>query len=100
MEPFGHFADVRQTTGPVAYTRYNMYASAAVNGNPAPGVSSGQVIEAINSLAQPLGIDFEWTEITFLQVQAGNVALVIFALATVLVYLILAAKYESWRLPV
>jgi multidrug efflux pump len=95
----GTLARVEHTTGPVFVMRYNMYTSAAVNGNNAPGVSSGEIIDAMTNLANELGISFEWTEIMFLQLQAGNIALYIFALGTVLVYLVLAAKYESWRLP-
>jgi multidrug efflux pump len=76
-----------------------MYTSAAVNGIPAPGISSGTVVQEMTRLARELDVPFEWTEMTFLQVQAGNVAFLIFALGTVLVYLVLAAKYESWRLP-
>jgi multidrug efflux pump len=76
-----------------------MYTSAAVNGVPAPGVSSGTVVQEMTRLARELDVPFEWTEMTFLQVQAGNVAFLIFGMGTVLVYLVLAAKYESWRLP-
>jgi multidrug efflux pump len=76
-----------------------MYASASVNGIPAPGVSSGTVVAEMTRLGRELDVPFEWTEMAFLQVEAGNVALLIFALGTVLVYLVLAAKYESWRLP-
>src|SRR5205085_2039224 len=65
----------------------------------APGVSTGDVIANMTELANRLGVSFEWTELLFLQIQAGNVALLIFALGTTLVYLVLAAKYESWRLP-
>ena len=99
MVPLGTLVRVEDSTGPLLVMRYNMYASAAVNGNPAPGVSSGNVIQEMTRLADELGVPFEWTEITYLQIQAGNVAMLIFALGTVLVYLVLAAKYESWRLP-
>jgi multidrug efflux pump len=99
MVPLGTVADIRDIGGPVMVTRYNMYASAAVNGNTAPGVSSGDGIRMIDDLANNLGATYEWTEITFMQIRAGNVALFVFALGTLLVYLVLAAKYESWRLP-
>jgi multidrug efflux pump len=99
MVPLGTLASVKDSTGPLMVTRYNMYTSAAVNGNAAPGVSSGDAIRAMQRLAQQLDVPFEWTQLTFLQVQAGNVALLIFALGTLLVYLVLAAKYESWKLP-
>jgi multidrug efflux pump len=99
MVPLGTLAQAKDITGPLFVMRYNMYTSAAINGNPAPGVSSGEVIQTISRLAEEVGVAFEWTEIMFLQLQAGNVAIYVFALGTVLVYLVLAAKYESWRLP-
>jgi multidrug efflux pump len=99
MVPLGTLLRARDSTGPVSVMRYNMYASAAVNGVPAPGVSSGTVVQEMTRLAAELDVPFEWTEMTFLQVQAGNIAMLIFGLGTVLVYLVLAAKYESWRLP-
>jgi multidrug efflux pump len=99
MVPLGTLVTVKNSTGPVIVMRYNMYTSASVNGNTAPGVSSGEVIDTVSRIAGDLHVPFEWTEITFLQVQAGNIAALVFALGTVLVYLILAAKYESWRLP-
>jgi multidrug efflux pump len=99
MVPLGTLLIARDSTGPVSVMRYNMYTSAAVNGIPAPGVSSGTVVQDMTRLGRELDVPFEWTEMTFLQVQAGNVAALIFGLGTVLVYLVLAAKYESWRLP-
>src|SRR5262249_14379976 len=62
-------------------------------------VSSGTVVQELNRLSRELDVPFEWTEITFLQVQAGNLAFLVFGLGTLLVYLVLAANYESWRLP-
>jgi len=79
--------------------RYNMYTSAAVTGAPAEGVSSGDAINIVTQLADKVGVPFEWTEITYMQLLAGNVAILVFFLGTVLVYLVLAAKYESWKLP-
>jgi multidrug efflux pump len=99
MVPLGTLARVRNSTGPLLIMRYNMYVSAPVNGVPAPGVSSGDVIRVVQRLADQAGISFEWTEMMFLQVQAGNVGMLIFALGTAFVYFVLAAKYESWRLP-
>ena len=99
MVPLGTLAEIREIGGPVMVTRYNMYASAAINGTTAPGVSSGDGIKIIDDLANNLGVTYEWTEITFMQIKAGNVAIFVFALGTLLVYLVLAAKYESWRLP-
>jgi multidrug efflux pump len=99
MVPLGTLLRVDNSTGPLSVMRYNMYTSAAVNGVPAPGVSSGTVVQEMTRLARELDVPFEWTEMTFLQVQAGNLAFLIFGMGTVLVYLVLAAKYESWRLP-
>jgi multidrug efflux pump len=99
MVPLGTLLAATGDTGPLSVMRYNMYTSAAVNGIPAPGVSSGTVVREMTRLAQELDVPFEWTEMTYLQVQAGNLAFLIFALGTVMVYLVLAANYESWRLP-
>src|SRR5262249_11511788 len=99
MVPLGTLLRVENSTGPLSVMRYNMYTSAAVTGGPAPGVSSGTVVQEMTRLARELNVPFEWTEMTFLQVQAGNVAFLIFGLGTALVYLVLAAKYESWKLP-
>jgi multidrug efflux pump len=99
MVPLGTLLRITDRTGPVSVMRYNMYTSAVVNGIPAPGVSSGTVVQEMTRLARELDVPFEWTEMTLLQVEAGNFALMIFGLSTLLVYLILAANYESWRLP-
>jgi multidrug efflux pump len=99
MVPLGTLARVRPSTGPLVVMRYNMYASAPVNGVPAPGVSSGTVIQEMRRVAREADVPFEWTALSYLEVQAGSVALLIFVLGTMLVYLVLAAKYESWRLP-
>jgi multidrug efflux pump len=99
MVPLGTLADPIDAGGPVMVTRYNMYAAAPINGNTAPGVSSGQAIGIIDELAKQNGVAFEWTEITLMQILAGNTAIYVFALGTLLVFLILAAKYESWHLP-
>jgi multidrug efflux pump len=99
MVPLGTLARVQPSTGPLLVMRYNMYVSAPVNGVPAPGVSSGTVIQEMRRMAREADVPFEWTALSYLEVQAGNVALLIFALGTALVYFVLAAKYESWRLP-
>jgi multidrug efflux pump len=99
MVPVGTVAKVKNVGGPVISMRYNMYQSASVNGNTAPGISSGQAIETIDKLADNLGVPFEWTEITYMQILAGNVAMLVFVIGSMLVYLVLAAKYESWQLP-
>ena len=102
MVPFGTLASVRDMSGPVMVVRYNMYPAAAVNIVPSPGVSSGQAIELAEKVAnQELGraMHLEWTELALLQLQTGNTAMLVFLLAVVLVFLVLAAQYESWSLP-
>ena len=83
--------------------RYNMYSAAAITGNTAPGTSSGQAIDLMQEHRRPAtcrdSMASEWTELTFLQLQAGNPAIFVFALAVVFVFLVLAAQYESWSLP-
>ncbi len=83
-------------------TRYNLYTSAAVNGNVRPGESSGEAIKAINKLADetlPRTMSIEWTELTFLEIRAGNTAIWVFVLSVISVFLALSALYESWALP-
>jgi hydrophobe/amphiphile efflux-1 (HAE1) family protein len=102
MVPFAGMARVRDVSGPVMVMRYNMYPAAAINGAAAPGVSSGQAIAAAEQLTKDellQSMHFEWTELALLQLQTGNTAMLAFALAVVLVFLVLAAQYESWSLP-
>jgi multidrug efflux pump subunit AcrB len=95
-------ANIRDVSGPVLIMRYNMYPSAAINGSPGEGISSGQAIERMEGVVSE-SIDqtmrFEWTELALLQLQTGNTAMYVFVLAVVLVFLVLAAQYESWSLP-
>ncbi len=99
MVPLGTLFRDDVVGGPVMVMRYNMYASAPVIGNPAPTTSSGQVIEIMDDLAAKQGVAYEWTEIMYLQQLAGNAGLLIFGLGSALIFLVLAAKYESWKLP-
>ncbi|MGZ8954533.1 MAG: efflux RND transporter permease subunit, partial [Methylovulum sp.] len=102
MAPLGSLMDVQEITGPDKITRYNMYPAAEINGSTLPGVSSGQAISIMNQLLStdlPPGFDFEWTELSLQQVLAGNVALLVFPLSVIFVFLALAAQYESWSLP-
>ncbi|WP_367155599.1 efflux RND transporter permease subunit [Methylomonas sp. HYX-M1] len=102
MVPLGAIAKVENILGPDKITRYNMYPAAEINGNTLPGISSGQAIATMNQLLDaelPPGFDFEWTELSLQQVLAGNVALLVFPLSVVFVFLALAAQYESWSLP-
>lgn len=97
MVSLGAMARAESSTTPLLVMRYNMYASAAINGSPAPGVSTGTMIDGITRMASELGIPFELTQITYVEVQAGYIALLIFALGTLLVYFVPSAKYESCR---
>ena len=102
MVPLGTVLDVRDSSGPAAVMRYNMYSATAINGNVAPGTSSGQAIKVMQSIAGkvlPRSMAYDWTELTYMQLQAGNTAVYVFALAVVFVFLVLAAQYESWKLP-
>jgi len=98
----GTLLSVRDTSGPVMVLRYNMYSAAAITGNTAPGISSGQAVSMMEEIANselPSQMAYDWTELTYMQLQAGNTALYVFALAVVFVFLVLAAQYESWSLP-
>jgi multidrug efflux pump len=94
--------DVSSTSGPVMVMRYNMYSSTAITGNAAPGTSSGEAIALIEEIARqelPRSMAPDWTELAYMQLNAGNSATIAFALAVVFVFLVLAAQYESWKLP-
>jgi multidrug efflux pump len=102
MVPLAAFASVRPVSGPVLLMRYNMYPAAAIQANAGPDTSSGQAIEELEKVANeelPTTMRTEWTELAFLQLQTGNTAMWVFILAVVLVFLVLAAQYESWALP-
>jgi multidrug efflux pump len=102
MVPLAALVSVRDTTGPAIVNRYNMFPSAEVSGGTAPGVSSGQAIAIMEQIAKqelPSAMSFEWTELTLLQILAGNTAPFVFALGTLFVFMVLAAQYESWSLP-
>ncbi|GGD12095.1 efflux RND transporter permease subunit [Aureimonas glaciei] len=102
MVPLSALLNVTSSAGPERAMRYNGFLSADVNGNAAPGYSSGQAQEAVTRIAAetlPPGIDFEWTELTYQQIIAGNSAFLIFPLSILLVFLVLAAQYESLTLP-
>ncbi|AJD42303.1 AcrB/AcrD/AcrF family efflux system transporter protein [Rhizobium gallicum bv. gallicum R602sp] len=102
MIPLSALLKVSPTTGPERTNRYNGFLSADINGGPAPGFSSGQAQAAIEKIANetlPKGISFEWTDLTYQQILAGNSGVIIFPLALLLVFLVLAAQYESLTLP-
>jgi len=102
MVPLSTLVTVRDTTGPAIVNRYNMFPSAEIAGGTAPGVSSGQAISTMETLAAqelPPTMSFEWTELTLQQILAGNTAVFVFVLGAILVFMVLAAQYESWSLP-
>ncbi len=102
MIPLGSVVRVREISGPVMITRYNMYPAAAINGSTAPGISSGQTIAMMKDLSAavlPASMSTEWTELTYMQILAGNTAIFIFPLCVLFVFLTHAAEYESWLLP-
>ncbi|MDQ6645961.1 MAG: efflux RND transporter permease subunit [Pseudomonadota bacterium] len=102
MVPLGSFVTVKQGAGPDRVQHYNGYPTAEINGGPAPGFSSGQAQAAMEKLAKdtlPNGISFEWTELTYQQILAGNTAILVFPLCVLLVFLVLSSLYESWSLP-
>ena len=102
MVPLGSVVSVSETFGPDTSMRYNAFRSADLNGNAAPGFSSGEAQAAITKILDetlPQGIAFEWTELTYQQILAGNTAVFIFPLCLFLVFLVLAAQYESLTMP-
>jgi multidrug efflux pump len=102
MVPVAGFLSVKDGTGPVMVQRYNLYPAAAITATPAPGVSSDQALDALKATADesiPPTMKSEWTELALLQRQTQNTALYAFVLSVVLVFLVLAAQYESWALP-
>ena len=103
MVPFHSFTKVEQTLGMDQINRYNMYQSASITANTAPGSSSGQTIDAVGSLIKnQLGNEFgyEWTSVAYQETQAGNSTAIILVMALLVAYLVLAAQYESWTSPV
>ncbi|QFI64934.1 efflux RND transporter permease subunit [Sinorhizobium alkalisoli] len=103
MIPLSALLKVEQTVGAERAIRYNGFLAADINGGPAPGFSSGQAQAAVERIAAetlPPGISFEWTDLTYQQILAGNSGILIFPLALLLVYLVLAAQYESLLLPI
>ena len=103
MVPLSALMNVRPAAGPERALRYNGFLAADINGRNAPGFSSGQAQDAIERIAAetlPPGIGYEWTEITYQEILAGNSAIWVYPLAIFLVFLVLAALYESLALPI
>src|SRR5947207_3003976 len=102
MVPLGTLVEVHETTGPDKVIRYNMYPAADINGVAVPGLRSGQSIALAQQVAAkelPPGMGYEWTDLTYQEILAGNTIVFIFPLCVLLVFLTLAAQYESWSLP-
>ncbi|MET3125163.1 HAE1 family hydrophobic/amphiphilic exporter-1 [Arcicella rosea] len=103
MVPYSAFIRVERVYGPEQLTRYNMYTSAMINGEPAPGFSSGKAIEAIKEVALeklPKGYTYDWSGMTRDEILSGDQAIYIFIICLIFVYLLLAAQYESFLLPI
>jgi hydrophobe/amphiphile efflux-1 (HAE1) family protein len=102
LVPLSALVSVKETYGPDRVMRYNGYTAADINGAPAPGFSSGQaeaLMEKIAAETLPKGMVLDWTELTFQKIVAGNTGVLVFPLSILLVFLVLAAQYESFRLP-
>ena len=103
MVPLGTLVEVKDSFGPQILTRYNMYPAASIKGNAAPGYSSGQAMDLMARMAEsklPDTMGYEWTGMSYQELVASGEAGIIFILAVVFVYLVLAAQYESWKIPV
>ncbi len=102
MVPLGTLVDVNESMGPDRIIRYNLFPSAIVQGVPAPGVSSGESLDVVEDMAKaklPTGMSTEWTALSYQERKIGSQAIVVFGMALAIVYLILAAQYESWTIP-
>ncbi len=103
MVPIGGLGKYEYTVGPAAVTHYNLFSSASINATPAPGYASGDVIKAIERVAKPIlpnEFSYEWTGLTYQEVQSANQTTIAVALAMVFVFLFLSALYESWTIPI
>ena len=102
MVPLATLVTTSPGAGPDRVIHYNGFPSADISGGPAPGFSSGQAVAAMERIARaelPEGVTFEWTDLTYQEKTAGNAALYVFPIAVLLAFLILAAQYNSWTLP-
>ncbi|MBM4112718.1 MAG: efflux RND transporter permease subunit [Phycisphaerae bacterium] len=102
MVPMGAVATIDESMGPDRVIRYNLFPAAVVQGQPAPGVSSGEALAVVEDMAAkvlPPGMAYEWTALSYQEKQVGNQAIIVFAMALLIVYLILSALYESWITP-
>jgi HAE1 family hydrophobic/amphiphilic exporter-1 len=102
MVPLDSVVRTRETTAPQVISHFNLFRSAEINGAAAPGLSSGQALQAMEQISRealPPGFDFAWAGQSLEEIKAGTQAVYLFALSLLLVYLVLAAQYESWVLP-
>jgi hydrophobe/amphiphile efflux-1 (HAE1) family protein len=102
MVPLGSVTSFQDRTGPYRVTRYNLYPATEIQGQTAPGTSTGEALTAMEHLAAerlPDGFGYEWTELAYQERKVGNTAILVFAAAVLFVFLVLAAQYESWALP-
>jgi multidrug efflux pump len=102
MVPLGTLVTVKDINAPVLAGHFNMFPTAEILGSTAPGVSSGDAIRLMTDLAEkvlPRGLRIEWSELSLLQILAGNTAVYVFPLCVLMMFLVLAAQYESWSLP-
>src|SRR5690606_27529621 len=101
MVPLGSVATLKDDTGPVRVVRYNLFPAAEIQGAAAPGISSGAALAAMESYAAqlPEGFSYEWTELALQEKSQGNTGPIVFLMAVVLVFLVLAAQYEAFTLP-
>lgn len=102
MVMLGSVVDFKDVSGPDRVARYNLYSASELQGEPAPGVSSKTALNTIKQLADktlPSGFSFEWTDLSYQQVTGGNAGLYVFPICVLFVYLVLAAQYGSWTLP-
>jgi multidrug efflux pump subunit AcrB len=102
MVPLGSLMDIREISAPSRVLRYNLFPAADLSANPAPGYSTGELIEHLSELAKdnlPSTYGFEWTETALQEIVAGNSAVLVFPICVFFVFMVLAALYESWTLP-
>jgi HAE1 family hydrophobic/amphiphilic exporter-1 len=102
MTPIGTVVDIKQVQGPLLVSLYNLYPSATVVGNPAPGFSSGEALDIMDQIGEqalPPGTGYEWTAMSYQEKAVGSQIYFVFGLALLLVYFVLAGQYESWILP-
>jgi HAE1 family hydrophobic/amphiphilic exporter-1 len=102
MVPVGTLVSVERTLGPQTILQYNLFPAASITGSAAPGFSSGQVLNLMERMADaklPASMGYEWTGMSYQEKKVGSEAILVFALAITLVFLVLAAQYESWSAP-